>query len=438
MTAILWGSFGSPTPLRVGAGAALVATLAACGGGAAPSRGGDAPAAQVVSRTDGAITAAQARLHRTPDDVAALDDLAGAYLQKVREVGDPSYYPKADALLQHALAIAPKDVRAVALSGSLALARHQFTSALDLGRRAAALDPAGAAPYGIVTDALVELGRYDEALAAVQRMVDIRPDLSSYSRVSYLRELHGDIDGAVAAMRVAVEAGATVPENLAYVEVLLGNLYFNRGNLVDAAAAYDRALHDDPGYVHATAAQARVRAARGDLAAAASLYRAAIDVYPLPQYVVALGDVETARGDAAEAARQYALADAEQSLLRAGGVDVDQELALFDADHRRDLDNAVAAARRAAHDRPSVQSADVLGWTLYQVGDMRGALAASRDARRLGTRDALFLYHAGMIEAALGMRAEAHADLQAALDLNPSFSLLQAPRAQAALASLGG
>jgi tetratricopeptide (TPR) repeat protein len=435
-----WGPFGGPTLRRL-AGAVLVATgLAACGGVATGSGKNSAstPAAAAPSHTDAAIALAQQRLRALPGDRSAQDDLAGAYLQKVREVGDPSYYPKADSLLQSALGAAPSDERALLLMGTLDLARHQFGDALQWGRRAGALDPAGSGPYGVIADALVELGRYDEALTAVQRMVDLRPDLGSYARVSYLRELHGDLDGAAAAMRMAVEAGATVPENLAYVEVLLGNLLFNRGDLAGADGQYAQALHDDPGYVHALAASARVRAARGDLAGAAALYQRVVDVYPMPQYVVALGDVATARGDAGEASRDYALADAEQQLLRAGGVDVDQELALFDADHRRDLPGALVAARRAVQDRPSVQSFDVLSWTLYQSGDAQGAYAASQQARRLGTRDSLFLFHAGMVEKALGMNAPARGDLRAALDLNPHFSVLQPPVATAALAELGG
>ena len=121
--------------------------------------------------------------------------LGQAYLQKARETGDPGYYPKAEALFQQALASEGDDVDAIVGLGTLALARHQFAVALDWGEQARALAPYHAAAYGVIGDAQVELGRYDEAIETVQAMVDLRPDLSSYSRVSYLRELMGDREG---------------------------------------------------------------------------------------------------------------------------------------------------------------------------------------------------------------------------------------------------
>lgn len=424
------------SPVVLGVLGLLAAVLVGCGGNSAA---GSAKAAQTpaAGSTEQVITATQSRLRSSPNDVQALDTLAAAYLQRVRETGDPSWYAKADSLLASALHLSPNDAGATLLSGSLALSRHRFADALQWGRRAAALDPNAAGPLGVVTDALVELGRYDEALAAVQQMVDRRPDLASYSRVSYLRELHGDVDGAISAMQMAITAGGALPENVAYCEVLLGNLFFNRGDLADAEAQYDAALRDDPGYVHATAALARVRAAQSRWSEAISLYRDAVAVYPLAQYVIALGDTLAASGDTQGAAQQYDLAAAEEQLLSAGGgVDVDQELALFDADHRRNLDEGLAAAQRAMRDRPSVQSADVLAWTRFQRGDLGAALDASRLAHRLGTRDALFFFHSGMIEAALHMTAQARGDLQTALAINPDFSVLQGSVARSTLEGL--
>src|SRR5205807_9935102 len=127
-----------------------------------------------------------------------------------------------------------------------------------------------------------------------------------------------------------------------------------------------------------------------------TLYQQAVDIYPLPTYVIALGDVRGAQGDAAGASQAYDLASVEQRLQVANGVDVDQELALFDADHDRDLAGALAAARRAVQDRPSVGSADALAWTLHRSGDDRDALVATQQAHRLGTRNALYFFHSGM------------------------------------------
>jgi len=162
--------------------------------------------------------------------------------------------------LTRALAHDPGDAQASTSMGLLALARHQFVGALQWGDRARQLDPAGARPLGIIGDAQIELGRYPEAVRTFQAMVDRRPDLSSYARVSYARELFGDVDGAIAAMQQAVEAGGAVPENGAYTRVLLANLYFNGGRLAEAEAAYRRALFDQLRYPYALAGLARVEA----------------------------------------------------------------------------------------------------------------------------------------------------------------------------------
>jgi len=163
---------------------ALANTTGAAATGAPPGQALNVSSDQVIARD-------QARLRQNPSDWKSVDELAGAYLQKVREVGDPSYYPKVDALLGSALRHDPADTEAATLMGTLTLARHQFMDALSWGNKAHALNPYASRPLGVISDAQTQLGRYDEAVASLQQMVNLRPDLSSYSRVSYLRELYG-------------------------------------------------------------------------------------------------------------------------------------------------------------------------------------------------------------------------------------------------------
>ena len=159
--------------------------------------------------------------------------------------------------------------------GALANARHDFAAGAAL-RRARARRGARRrrSRYGVIVDALVELGRYDAAERTLQRMVDLKPNLDSYARVSYFRELHGDLAGAVEAMRLAASAGGDARENLAYVQTLLGNLELARGRVGAARGAYRLALSRYPDYAPAQAGLARADAARGDLAAAIRRYRA--------------------------------------------------------------------------------------------------------------------------------------------------------------------
>ena len=380
--------------------------------------------------TDGVIRNLQGYLANHGGDTVALSNLGIWYLQKARESGDPAWYGKADAVLKQSLARDGQNFRTLLGMGSLALARHQFREALGWGARAAELNPDNAAAQGISGDAHVELGEYPEAFAAFEKMADLRPDLSSYARISYARELKGDVTGAIKAMQSAVDAGAPDAEGTNWARAQLGTLYFEHGDYSAAKAAYQSALDVSPAYAYANAGMANVRAAEGDYAGARGIYAQVIKTLPLPQFVIALGDIETAGGRPNDAAQQYALAAIEEKLFAASGVDVDAELALFDADHGRDLPNSLERARAAYARRPSVGVADVLAWTLYQNGDYAAAQELSRSALRLGTQSALMYYHAGMIARALGDAAGSVEYLRKALALNPNFSLLYAANAR--------
>src|SRR4051812_6090379 len=358
--------------------------------------------------------------------------LADTYMQKVRETGDAGYYVRAERALGVARRIDPRYPALYTGLGTLALARHDFRAALAYGQRAHALAPDVVRPLGVITDAQVELGRYAAAGRTLQRMIDAKPNLASYARVSYFRELHGDLAGAESAMRLAVDGGGAAPENVAYVQTLLGQLELTRGHIGAASDAYRLALYRFPGYPPATAGLARVDVARGRLGPAIRRLREVVARLPLPEYVIALGDAELAAGLTRRAHADLALVRAEQRLLAANGVNTDTEIALFEADHGSPA-RAVRLARRSWANAPSVRSADALGWALTAAGHPRAGLVWARRALRLGSRDPMFLYHAGMSARAAGDATDARAWLGRALALNPRFSPLYAPRAERAL-----
>jgi tetratricopeptide (TPR) repeat protein len=282
----------------------------------------------------------------------------------------------------------------------------------------------------------VELGRYDEAVSAAQRMIDLRPDQPSYTRVSYLRELHGDLPGAVAAMRQAIDSGAPDSEATAWSEYQLGNLLFATGDLAGAEQAYTNSTRRVDGYVFGISGLGKVAAARSDLVAAAALYQRAVQLMPLPEFAAALGDLYTRLGDADRASEQYELVTAMQRLLAANGVRVDVDLALFDADHDLDLDGALEAAQSEYLIRPSVHVADALAWIEYRRGDLDAAAVHSREALRLGSHDPLMLYRAGVIAQAHGDPGRGRDLLQRSSELNPNFSIRWAPDLAARVATL--
>jgi tetratricopeptide (TPR) repeat protein len=383
--------------------------------------------------TEAYVAELEQRIAANGRDPQGLMLLGLAYQQRVRETGDPSYYPRSEEALRRSLSLAPKDYLAITGLAALAASRHRFEDARALAEQAVRLNSRSAEAYGVLGDSLVELGRYREAFARFDRMASLKPALASYSRVSYARELIGRPAAAIAAMKLAVEAGAGTGEPSAWALVQLGNLYFDTGRLALAERRYREALVRFPGYVHAQAALGKVAAARGRYDEAARLYRGAVAKLPLPQYEAALGDVLRLAGRPADAARAYAVVNATEKLLRANGVRTELETALFDLDHGRDVRGALSRARDAYRERRSIDGDDVLGWALYENGRCRAALAHSRRALRLGTHDALKIFHRGMIELCLGRRAAGHAALTRALAINPHFSLLYAPVARKVL-----
>jgi len=236
---------------------------------------------------------------------------------------------------------------------------------------------------------------------------------------------------------LALESGAWIPEQIAWTAVQLGNVAFNTGRLDAAASAYRRALRTAPGYVHAEAGLAKVEAARGRYAPAIATLRHVVDVLPLPAYVILLGDVLHASGNDRAARREYALVGAIERLFAANGVRTELQTAIFDLDHRRNVPAALARARFAYASAPGVYAEDAVAWGLFRVSQCREARRYSADALRLGTRDALLIFHRAMIERCLGSPS-ARAWFRHALAVNPHFSFIWAPVAVRALGGHGG
>ena len=266
------------------------------------------------------VSAMEEKLKQDPDNVKANAMLGQAYLQRARENGDPGFYTKAEILFERALKKQPRFVEALLGKASLLMARHNFREAQWIAMKAIETDSDVVASYGILTDALVQLGEYDDAIRTLETMVRRKPNLSSYSRVSYIRELHGDTEGAIQAMKMAIDSGAPHAENTAWCMVQLGNLYSKDGKWDEAAEQYQFALIRFPEYAHAIAGLARVAEARGDLTLAVEHYRNAMDRIPLPEFAIALAHVYQRMGRNDDAQAHLDLVDAIQKLYEANGV----------------------------------------------------------------------------------------------------------------------
>ncbi|MFJ7244424.1 tetratricopeptide repeat protein [Kitasatospora sp. NPDC098652] len=383
------------------------------------------------------ITHLQDQLRRQPQDPQALATLGLDYVQQAKNTADPTYYPKAEEVIRRALdQKQPDDFTAMGAMAALDNARHNFARALGWAQRAVAANPYNSALYGTLADALTQLGRYDEAAQAVQRMVDLHPGTPSLSRASYVAELRGDTDTARQDMSRALQ-DATGPADQAFTHYYLAELAFNNGDAATALAETRTGLAADPGYTALLQAKARAEAALGDTTSALADLTTATQRVPQPEYVLQLGDLYQSLGRTHDAEQQYQLFRAEQRLFTDNGVTLDSDAALFEADHGSP-DQAVTIAEAGMKSRPFLDTHDALAWALHKDGRDHDALAEADQALATGARNALFHYHRAMILAALGNTTAEQADLSGALAINEHFHPLHAPEAKTTLTNLSG
>ncbi|WP_327693862.1 tetratricopeptide repeat protein [Streptomyces sp. NBC_00459] len=383
------------------------------------------------------IASLQAHLRAQPRDFGSWATLGLAYVEQARTKGDPSRYPQAQQALNRSLELEPDNDPALAGRAALAAARHDFPGALKYSDQALAQNPYSERALSTRIDALVELGRYDEALKATDEADAKRPGVPVFTRYAYVRELRGDVTTARRVLEQALDS-ATSRGDIAYVATALGQLAWNQGEYKPALEFYARALAADDAYLPALEGRARAQFADGDRAGAIKGMEDVVSRYPLPGPLVELGELYEVRGgegDLAKARDQYALVNAWTAIARANGVNADLDTALAAADHG-DRKSALRAARAEWDRRETVHTADALAWALHVNGQDEEALPYARRATATGYRNASFLYHRGMIEQATGHAKDARASLSAALELNPGFSPLGARKARTALKSL--
>ena len=319
------------------------------------------------------------------------------------------------------------------LRSQIELERHNFTKVAEYSRDLTATSPDDPWNWGTLGDALMELGQYDKAADAYQRMVSLRPDLSSYNRASYYRFVAGDAPGAIEVMKRAIDSGSHSAENVAWCFVDLGNLYFKTGRMTDAERAYQSALRTFEGYYPAHAGLGRAYAAQGKIADAIQSYQRAQAAVPLVEYAAALEDLYTLAGKPEEARKQGEMVDMIDKMEQAAGLNANRNLAMAYADHDRHLQRALELVQKELSGRRDIYTYDALAWTLYKNKKYAEADQAKQKALELGTAEPAFFYHAALIERALGRQDQARQHLQRALALNAHFDPRQSSLAEATL-----
>ncbi|MBI3909808.1 MAG: tetratricopeptide repeat protein [Armatimonadetes bacterium] len=389
------------------------------------------------SSTDQMIARWAERAQQDPQNSETWANLGEALMQKARETMDAGYYSRAEVVFRKALALNPSNLSALTGMASVTGCRHEFEQSIEWANKAIALDPKNHAAYGLLGDAAVEMGDYKAAFQHLQRMLDIRPDLSSYSRGAHLLFLTGDVRKATWLMQKAIAAGAPHAENTAWCRAQLALMLWNVGALLAAEQVLEKALKQTPNDYHLLVAMGKVKASRKEYPAAIDSYKKAIAIAPQHEAVVALGDLYAQTGRKDEAERQFALVEQIHGLNKTNGVRGDAQMARFYADHDRYLPQALKMAEEEYKARPNVFAADTLAWCYYKCGRYEDARKTILQALSQGTPDASLLFHAGMIHAKLCNRVAAQKYLYRALSLNPNFHSVYAAVAADTLKRLG-
>jgi len=394
------------------------------------------PAQSARPASDDEIEKASAIARSRPTS-AAWSRLGDAYMQKARETMDLSYYGRAEASYREALTLNPNYANALVGVAWVLSGRHEFEQSIEWAAKALKIEPNRADAYGLLGDAATEMGDYDSAFEHYQKMLDLKPDIASYSRAAHLLFVTGGFRKATLLMSKAIGSGGAYPENRAWCIAQLALLDFAQGAYVPAEQLLSQALKETPNNYHLLAAMGKVKAAQKDFPAAVEYYKGAQAIVPQHEVVVALGDLYTLAGRTEDANRQYALVDVLRKLNKANGVTGDLQMAQFLADHDRDLEGALRLAEAEYKTRPTVYGADTLAWCYYKNGRIPEARKYSSKALSQNTPEALFFYHRGLILAKGGDIGEARRTLYQALSQNPYFDPLGAVVAMKMVQELG-
>lgn len=397
------------------------------------------PVSHAMKSSDEQIAFWQQKVQRDDRDYISLTYLGQAYLQKGRETGDAAAYSRAQAALEQALSINPTYELTLAYLSAALISQHDFQGALEIAERIYEFDPGALQALATMGDASLELGLYEKAEAAYETLLEQAPGAAVFSRAARLAWLQGDPAAAIDWMQQAANEAKAIGltgERLAWYQFQLGELHFNSGDVAAAAAQYAAARQTWPDYYLVLVGEGKVAAAQGDYEQAIALYEELVARLPQPAFVATLGDFYALAGDETAAQQQYDTVDFITTLESNSEALYGRQIALFYANHDMNLASALASAQAELASRPDVYGYDVLAWTLFKNGRLDEAAAASEQALKLGTPEALFYYHAGMIAAAQGNTQQAKQHLTTALDLNPHFDFRQAQIAQETLANL--
>lgn len=368
------------------------------------------------SIVDKEIDVLQKAAEKNPDSMDAWILLGRAWARKARWTKDPGYWLNTDACAKVVLEREPKHRLARALVGMVLLEQHAFADAKDVADQLLLEDKDDLEALGLKSDAALEMGQFDEALTAAQKMMDLKPNLPSYARAAHLRWLQGDANAAKKIYRAAFDArDPRDPEPFAWLLAEAALIFWHEGDIEGADKGFDKALDTFTDEPSALLGKARVALAQGNAQRAAEHAQRAFARSPICEAAWILGDARSKAGDERGAEEAY------KQLIDCGRKSDKRTLAAFFATKNRDVDEAVSLAKEEAKVRQDIHTRDVLAWALYRKGDFTAARKESDAATAHGTKEPILLYHAGAIRIAQGEKKEGEKLVREAIALNPHF-----------------
>ena len=396
--------------------------------------------ADQIARSSGAsleqvVSDLESRVAELPGDYVSWATLSLAYVQYARVIVDPSYYPKAEGAIAQSFAI-NNDDNYLAYAGGAALAagRHDFVLAEELATKGLDINPYSALLYGLLSDSQVQLGQYEAGFASVQKMLDLSPDTSSLSRASYVWELRGDLEQANALMQRAL-ADAPTAEDRTFALHHLGQLALEAGDPTTALEYQLAALEETPDDAVSQFGRALAEAALGQTDVALAHLAELVERVPDPGYLIAYARLLESVGRTQDADIQYAAIQA-RALVASQFGELPETNGIFFHIQTGNFEQAITEAEAGLKIHAFVRTYDAYAWALHAAGRDQEALTAIETALALGTRNASFFFHSGMIKLALGDTAGARAELTEAMTINPHFDPLDSVIAAQTLETL--
>lgn len=369
-----------------------------------PRKGASAQSAE-WKNVQAKATALLDSLKTDPGNAKVNIRLAALYIQEARETGNRMYYDKAAMrCVNTVLNTDSLNFNALVFKSLIYLSQHHFADGLAIARKAQMVNPYNAYIYGLMVDSYVELGMYDSAIANADRMVSIRPDLTSYSRISYLREIFGNYPNSIEAMKLAVEAGGRGDENTEWTRSQLGALYEKIGDFKTAESLYDMSLALRPDYPYALAGMARVSLAKNDYKTAIKFFEKADSLIEDNGMKEELVDLYRLTGDnkKADEIANVVIENLSRD-AKAGYKDetighyADRELA-YAYLKVKNLDKALEHAMLEYNRRPeNIDVNETVAWVFYNRGEYAKALPYLKVALKTNSKNPILLGRAGLI-----------------------------------------